>query len=88
LHENADDLLEDRLSFAEDKVRREAEHLYSTPLEESSPALVVDFRFWIEVLSSVEFDGEASGWAKEVEDVTSAGILAAELEPDELPTSE
>jgi len=50
--------------------------------------LVVDFRFWIEVLSSVEFDGEASGWAKEVEDVTSAGILAAELEPNELPTSE
>ena len=88
MHENADDLLEDRLLFAEDKIRREAEDLYSTPLEESSPALVVDFRFWIEVLSSVELDGEASGRAIEVEDVTSAGILAAEFDPDELPTSE
>jgi len=51
LHESAEDLLEHRLSFTEDKVRGKAEHLYSTPLEESSPALLADFRFWIEVLS-------------------------------------
>ncbi len=88
LHESAEDLLEHRLSFTEDKVRGKAEHLYSTPLEESSPALLVDFRFWIEVLSSVELDGNTSRWAEEVDDVPSAGILAAELEPGELPTSE
>ena len=86
--EGAEDFFEDRLSFKKDEVRRKAEHLYSSPLKERCPAPVVELCRGLEVLSSVELDGEAPLWTEEVENVASAGMLATELLATELPISE
>jgi hypothetical protein len=81
--ERKEDGFEDTEGLAEDEVSREAEHGDATAEEETRPAPVVVLRHRVEVLPTVELDGQTPGGAVEVQDVRAAGMLPPKFEARE-----
>ena len=75
--------VQDALQLFEDDVVAEPKHVNSAPAEVSAPPIVVGLRRSLQVLAAVELDGQTLVGTIEVEDVGTAGMLAAEFETGE-----